>query len=120
MVAHDPSIDEKFCEQAGKVVHVKCQLKDKADHPVTIRGQLGKLVDGGPLSWTQDRVADSQATPDFFHKTYTFHIPADHMEETLSFKLFNQGKWQSGGNCTIDLSTHGHIVNVLVTGVKFV
>ncbi|MBS0605173.1 MAG: hypothetical protein JSS60_09100 [Verrucomicrobia bacterium] len=121
LIAHNPALDDVFCKQAGKVVHITAELSEKIEHPVAIRGE------NGPLKWDADIHADSQsATPDFFSRTFTFHVPPSQMGDTISFKLVVPGKtpsdamrWQKGANCTIDLSAYGHIVDVKISKVAF-
>ena len=117
MIVNNPALDEKFCDQAGKVVHVTATLTNECQVPVTLRGE------NGPLLWTTDLAAD--ADTDFFSRSFTFAVPPAQMNDTISFKLTTEGRtpgtllWQSGRNCTIDLSQYGHIVDVKVSNVKF-
>lgn len=116
MVLKDPSLDTKFCELVGKVVHIKAKLSQNTDHEIALRGEKG------PLRWNTDISSDkSNNTPQ--EKTFLFHVSPDQMNETLLFKfvaIANQALlWQRGDNCILDLSRYGHIVYIEIPGVTF-
>jgi hypothetical protein len=119
-VTANPTVDEEVCKEAGKVVLVAAKLSQKIDYPVTIRGSFG------PLSWESDRSADQQTMMNLSEKTFTFHIPPNHMNDKIEFKLCipptnvnDKIRWSTGNNWSIDLSRYGHIVEVYVTNVLF-
>ena len=116
MVLNDPSLDTKFCNLIGKVVHIKATLSQNTDYEITLRGEKG------PLDWNTDISHDkSNSAPQ--EKTFLFHVPPDQMNETLLFKFVAIGNrvllWQRGDNCVVDLSRYGHIVYIEIPGVTF-
>ncbi len=120
-VANNPAVDEVFCQQAGKVVQIAAELAEQIEDSVALRGE------NGPLTWDDDYNADKELlTPDFYSRTFTFHVPKEQMNDVISFKLVAPGRtpeeqirWQTGKNCTVDLSKFGHIVNIKVSQVTF-
>ncbi len=120
LISENPTFDQPFCQQAGKVVRIAATLSEKSDHPVTIRGSMG------PLSWGTDRHADQQTTSNFYERTFTFHVPPEQMNGTIDFKfcvpptnVTDNMHWSSGHNFSIDLRKYGHIAMVDVKNVSF-
>jgi hypothetical protein len=105
----NPGIDEQLCQMLGKTVIVVAQLAEKADHRVTIRGNIGNL------HWEKDHLSNSQGENlNFFERTFTIHIQPNEMDEELQFKLLSEvpgGKprWSSGSNFTYKMSERGFI-----------
>jgi hypothetical protein len=120
MISEHPELDEVFCQQAGKVVHIIARLTEKVGERVTLRGNQG------PLAWDHDHGANPlQEFPDLYERTFTFHVPPEHADSELQFKFCVpeniQGKmlWSTGDNWQVDLRQHGHIVKIQVNGVAF-
>ncbi len=109
MLKDNPEIDPQLCEMLGKIVIVVAQLEEKAEHRVTIRGNIGNL------HWDNDRLANSQGENiNFFERTFTIHIPKGEMDQELQFKLLSEvpggmPRWSSGKNFTYDMSKRGFI-----------
>ncbi len=130
MSINDPQLANKFREVAGVTVHVYVKLANKVNHPVTMRGSIGAPDShgnsGGILDWATDRATDTQSTPDFFSRTFTFLVPREKMHETMQFKLctLNPNKntellWSKGNNWSYDLSKYGNIAIIEVENVAF-
>lgn len=118
-VSNDSGIDVQLCQQAGKVVLITAKLKERADDPVTIRGN-----NIGPLDWNKDHPAISEKTVDFFSKTFTFPVSPNEMDKEIEFKFckINQNgdvSWSANNNFTRNLSNFGHFAVIEVDNVSF-
>jgi hypothetical protein len=119
-IAKNPNLDQLFCQQAGKIVHIAVQFSEKVGQ-VAIRGS------SGPLKWTSDRLEDTQTTTDFYNRTFTFLVPQNQINDKIEFKFClpaienvrNGVQWSKGDNWMIDLSKYGHIAIVEVSNVSF-
>jgi hypothetical protein len=117
LIGANPSLDARFCEVAGKVVHVTANFSEKVE-TVALRGE------GPGLKWDADYASDVQVAPNFYERTFTFHVPVANMNDKIEMKIVSlnaEGKisWQNSNNIHIDLSAYGHIVNVKVNAVSF-
>jgi len=113
MVARNPKIDDAFCQQVGKVVHIVAKMAHPIDHDITLRGNLGKLA------WDKDLEADSTSANETHTRTFTFNIPTDQMNQELEFKVLQGSHWSVGENWKRDMKSFGLIARIEVTNVSF-
>jgi hypothetical protein len=119
-VMENPGLDDAVCKAAGKVVHIIARSFEPLGNHITIRGSHK------PLDWSKDFQPDPHEQEGRVHeRTFTFHIPPDHMNDTIQFKLcmYSVARkailWQSGYNRSIDLKNYGHFVKVDIREVTF-
>ncbi len=118
-ISANPNLDQRFCEVAGKVVHITASFSEKVEGKVSLRGQ------GTPnLSWEVDYPSDT--TTDFYQRTFTLFVPANQMANEIQVKMVvtpekaeEKMKWQNGNNIHINMGNFGHMAFVKVEAVSF-